>query len=289
MADSRRDIKTISSNIAVLEERMAICEEQRNICFRQLVRTLCARAGETSLESAYAELCRTVPSQMNAHKALFCKYVAGERRFSQTRLLKFPFGEGEGALAGTHGVISYVRNERGDAVFSQLSKSRRGVKAHYVTGFSAACEAVWENTSEFCIVPIANSTAGRLYSFYAMLDRYELKICDTVLVEGEDGSESTLFALAGRSIDIGVSRSVPRRFEFSVVHSGAELIGDIIAVAEMLGGRLYSVGAQPLDYDERQSRCYFAVDFDVTSPVPLALYLGLEYSGYTPIGLYLIK
>ncbi len=289
MSDSRKDIKTISNNIAVLEQRRSVCEEQLNICFRQMVRTLCMRAGELSVESAYEELCRAVPSPTNTHKVLFCKHIAGERRFAQSHLLKYPFGEGEGALPGTHGHIAYMRNERGDAAFSRLSKARRGAKAHYASSFSAACESVWENASEFCIIPIENSASGRLYSFYAMLDRYELKICDTVLIEGEDGSDGTLFALAGRNIELGTAKTAPRRFEFSVVHSSAGLMGDIIAAAAMLGGRLHSVGTQPLAYDERQSRCYFAVDFDVASPVPLSIYLGLEYSGYTPIGLYLIK
>ncbi len=288
MTDSKRAIKTACSNIELLEDRRAVCEEQLGICFNQLVRALCARAGEMNLESAYAELCRAVPTATSTHKALFCKHIALERRFAQTRRIKYPFGEGEGALPGTHGHIAYVKSERGDDAFLRLARSHRGAKAHYVQSFSEACEAVFENTSEFCIIPIENSTSGRLYSFYAMLNRYELKICDTVRIDGGNDGESTLFALAGREIEAGAS-SAARRYEFSVIHSDTEKIGEIICVAALLGGKLYSLGTQPLAYDDEQSRSYFAFDFVLESPVPFSLYLGLEYPSYTPLGLYLIK
>ncbi len=268
---------------------MAACEEQLGICLRQLVRSICAGVGEQSIADAYAELCRTAPAITPAHKAQFCRFVANERRFAQARLLKYPFGEGEGALPGTHGKIACVRNERSDEAFAQFSRTRRGSKVYYVSGFVQACEAVWENMSEFCILPIESSSSGRLYSFYAMLDRYDLKICDTVRTEGTSGEGSTLFALVGRSISAATARSQVQRFEFSVVHSGAKTVGDIIEVLSALGGTLCFVGAEPLSYDDKQSRCYFTADFDSVSPVPLAIYLALEYSGYTPIGLYTVK
>ncbi len=286
MANSKA-IQTISSNIEVLRRRLEVSEEQMTLSLKQLVHTLCAGAGEMSIESAYSEFGRL--SDTPTHKALFCRYICAERRFASSAQMKNPFGSGEGALPGTHGKIAYVRNRRGDDAFAHFSSSRRASKVHYVSSFVEACEAVWENTAEFCVIPIENNTAGRLYSFYAMLDRYELKICAVAQIEDGDGVNHTTFALAGRNVDFDPSKSTRRRFEFSVIHEDADFIGDIINVCGALGGRLYSVGTQPLPYDDVRNKYFFAVDFDVTSPVPLALYLGLEYPRYAPIGLYNLK
>lgn len=219
-----------------------------------------------------ADICTTICSQLSADELEHINL----------------FDDGEETAAGTHGRIAYVRNKRNDDAFLSFSEIVRVAKASYMPSFSDACEAVFDNRCEFCILPVENNTDGKLYSFYSMMDRYDLKICHKVEISSEDGSESIGFALVGRSVNKSLRKGARMRFEFSVVREGADFISEVLGVADALGGRISSIGTQPVLYDDKSCRCYFAIDFLGQSPVPMALYMNLEYPGYTPLGLYKI-
>ncbi len=288
MNDKLKQAHTVSSNISVFSERIEAAREQTDISLRQLAECVLDIKGG-SIERAYFEFCRMLGGGTAEQKALFCRYIAATAALPDILAERSIFGEGEDALPGTHGRIAYVRNKRGDEAYTQLAKSRRGSKAYNVASFGAACESVWENTSEFCIVPIENNTDGRLYSFYSMLDRYELKICGTVKIRDEDTSNHTVFALASRCPDTALLKSTPKRFEFAIINEDTDFVGDVIEVLRILGGRLYYVGVQPLPYDDVRRKYYFAADFTTASPIAAALYASLEYPRYVPIGVYTLK
>lgn len=288
MADIERDKSVISANIAQLDHRLDDAREQREISIGLLCDRVCRERADRGIESVYEEICGTLGSPSSEDKALICSRIGGSDFAAGVLMERNLFGDGEPAEAGTHGRIAYVRNKRNDDAFLIFSEGIKGARAHYTPTFADACEAVFDNKCEFCMLPIENNRDGKLYSFYAMLDRYELKICRITEIENEDGSEATVFALVGRSVAALRRKDVKVRLEFSVVGESAVVILEVLRAASRLGGTVSSVGTQPVPYDDRSQRIYFAIDINGVSAIHMGLYLSLEYHGYTPLGLYKI-
>ncbi len=289
MSKIKTAAQTVGENIACLARRAYIVEEQTKISYRQLLDIVFEGRAAEDIPEAYADFCHRVADVGICAKTEFCKYVCGRASFAEYLENNFLLGTAEHAAAGTHGKIALVRNDRTDAAFARFSRVARGSRAHYASSFAEACAAVSENACEFCILPIENSTDGKLYSFYAMLDRYELKICAVAELDDDGGTTSTTFALVGRSIELHMPKNAPKRLELSVICESADAISDISAACRILGGKLCSVGTQALPYDDRGSRYYFAADFSLTSPMALSLFASLEYPRFTLVGLYTRK
>ena len=289
MADYREQLKVLGENCEILNERIAFSDEQRGICVMQICESLCARGTELGVDGVYSEFMREMKNATPSDKAMLCQYICKEKQLLFEVEEKKLFGDGEKALEGTLGRIAYVKNKRSDEVFLELSRRLTDAKAYYASSFIDACELVFNNVCEFCIIPIENNNEGKLYSFYAMLDRYELKICNIVRKENEDASDSVTFALAGRGIDVPVpSEQALMRFEFSVVYEKGYALEAMISAIVALGGKISSIGTLPVPYDDKKSRCYMAVDIQNASPLPMALYMNMEYPRYIPMGLYAV-
>ncbi len=285
MTDNKK-LRIISSNLSVLRRRTKANAEQTDIVLRLLADEVGENARREGLENTYRDFCLSADIPTLEQRALFCRYMTSDTRFAALVEAAALFGNGEGAVPGTHGKVAYVRNPKVAAAYSQFAKTRRGIKAYHVSTFAQGCEAVAGNLAEFCILPMENSRDGKLYTFYSMLDKYELKICGAAEAEDEDGVGRTTFALASRRLELTSLKSAVRRFEFSVIGEDADIICDIIQAGRVLGGTLCAVGTQPLDYDEIRKKYYFAFDFKAASPLPLALFLSLEYQRYEAVGLY---
>ena len=215
--------------------------------------------------------------------------MRGDYRLNESIRLKNLYLNGDASEKGAQGQIAYVRNKRSDDAFLSFANRQRGAKPMYVGSFLEACESVFDNVCEFCILPIENSKEGKLYSFYSMIDRYELKICDVTLCETDDGSDGITFALVSRAVETGNVSNSSKRFEFSLIDEHTELLSDILLATNALGGKVISVGTQPVPYDELKTLYYFSIDFEGEGADALALYINEEYSKYTPLGLYVIK
>lgn len=285
MSGTEKDIRIIQDNISVLRTRMSGTQEQLDICIEQLTATVSGH----DAESTYRELCRAYGGPDGHARAMFCRNIASKPHFERELTKKHLFGVGESALPGTHGKVAYVRNDRNDEAFLAFSKRIQRAKAHYCHGFAEACEAVFDNVCEFGILPVANDKDGRLYSFYAMMDRYELRICDVLDIDDEDTSQKTCFALVARKVELPSNKDARCRFEFSVACDGEKLPVEIISAVDTLGGMVCHIGTQPVSYDDTGNKYYFAVDLGCFDALCIAFYLSMEYPRYTPLGLYQIK
>ena len=72
--------------------------------------------------------------------------------------------------------ISYVKNNYSDAAFMRFSSLFKLPKVAYGASFEDACESVYNAASDYCILPIENAANGKLFSFYSLIDKYDLKI-----------------------------------------------------------------------------------------------------------------
>ena len=282
-----RRIEIASSNLELLSSRAKITAEQTEISERQLVSLVCEKYSNASLADVYGKYCELLALPSIRQKMLACKYLCSQERFASGVGETVPWGDTDGAPDTVRGEVVYVRNARTDSAFESLRSRNKRVKARYATSMTDACERVWDSTSEFCLIPIENSTDGKLYSFYAMLDRYDLRICDTVSIADGQGTGEIVFALAGRRV-LGASelRSKSVVLEFSALSEDTGFISQTVRAANELGACVFSIGTQPSPDADAGNRYYFAVEFDGISPIPMVVYLALERIRYSLIGWY---
>ncbi|MBE6577627.1 MAG: hypothetical protein E7653_05770 [Ruminococcaceae bacterium] len=281
--DSKASV--LHGNISELLERERRNAEQQEICIDMLAKELFSQKGTDALKDIYSELCGALCAE---RKARACERLCSLAGQTEICLEQGVFGESEDIEKEAVGRIAYVKNRRNDDVFLSFARNVKGAKAEYVASFQDACEAVADGRCEFCIMPIENDADGKLYSFYRLLDRYDLKIQSIAKVMSDDNSQGIVFALVAGRIKVLPHERGKLRFEFSVVGEGADILTDILAAVKSLDGAVYSTATLPVEYDARSCRCYFAIDLSLDKTVPMALYLSLEYHGYTPLGLYSI-
>lgn len=288
----RHNIKAvIADNMALLRERRAVCDEQRRISLGQFVSLCCEDATLDSIYSA-SEI-------YNAAKELDGKLTCKEKIFVCQRISASPSFEcrpselfsdtngNENVPQSARGRIAYVKNKQNDDAFGAFSQSISDTRAFYASTFTDCCEAVVDNKCEYCILPIENSEGGRLYSFYSLIDKYELRICHTVRIGGAE-TEGALYALAAKNLTEPDACADALRFEFTVVSESNEYISDIIKALHHLECALHSLDTQPVEYDNQKQKCIFSVDVPSGALIPLLLYLANEHPAYTPIGVYKI-
>ena len=98
--------------------------------------------------------------------------------------------------------IAYVQNTFTDAVYLCFSKMLRRPRAAYFDSFSGVCEEVYNGICEYCILPILYDRDGKLFRFYELLEKYDLRIvcaCDLPHIE-KDGISVTRYALIRRNL-----------------------------------------------------------------------------------------
>ena len=281
--------EVLGENIHLLHKRLDATQKQISVSVEMLAEHLIEQYSDFGVDGIYSRFCELCPQSDVKNKVLFCRIMCEDPRLKESIRLKNLYLNGEAADEQTKGKIAYVRNKRSDDAFLSFATRKKGAKAVYVGSFLEACEAVFDNSCEFCILPIENSKEGKLFSFYSMIDRYELKICSVTLCETDDGSDSITFALVSRTVEAGNESQAVKRFEFSLIDENSALISDIMLATKELGGRVVSVGTQPVPYDELKNLYYFSMDFVGSGVDALALYINEEYSKYTPLGLCEIK
>lgn len=273
-------------NIRTVCKRQDAARNQIRVCAEELAALIVNSEDVGEVDEMYREFCRRAVGVGEAEKALLCKLICSREELRTSVADRNVYGNGEAPPTNAYGRIAYMRNKRSDDAFLRLSKTRKTARASYVGTFAEACEAVYNGLCEYCILPVENEREGRLYSFYSMIDRYELKICDTVTVSSEDSSESIRFALVGRRVNGTFAGNGKLRLDFSVITEAPQVVSNVISVVDAFKGKLISVGIQPVPYDLLRNTYYFCAELEKNDSVAVALYLGEEYPRCSILGLY---
>lgn len=198
-------------------------------------------------------------------------------------------GSSEPTLAGAHSKISYLKNKYNDMAFEHFSHSVANAKPDYASSFTECCENVLDGRCEFCILPIMNSSDGRLMSFYSLLDRYELKICETVNFDAENSISSIRYARVSRACKEQKERTQKNKryiFEFSVIDEGTELFAPLFEAASKASAKLICIDSLPIEYTSNMQKFYFSFSLPQSSALAFRLFVALKHPTYTPIGIY---
>lgn len=283
--NSKDAINIFCENIEEFSRRRLVADTQRVGMINELLSALVTGAADVSAAEVLESLKDILPTSTCEDRARLCMVLGASSRFGAE--MKRNSLLGEEIAAGSHGKVSLVRNSYNELAFSRFSRVITRPKEVFASSFTAACEDVYDNRCEFCILPVENSQSGRLFSFYSMLDRYELRICGACDLEAEDGSEGSVkYALVGRALPDRIPKNSFWSFEFSVIFYGGRVLSDISGVAEIFGARLTKIDSLPVEYDGRLQKYYFTFSLPETSIAAFDLFLENEYARYTAVGLY---
>lgn len=283
--NSKDAINIYCENISEFSRRHRIADAQR----RGMINELLGLFVTCSSDLGAREVCRSfrelLPESTHEDRARLCM-VLGASSYHSRGMRKDSFFDEEIA-AGLHGKVALVRNSYNELAFSRLSRIITSPKEIFSPSFISACEDVYGNSSEFCILPIENSQSGRLFGFYSMLDRYELKICAVCELDGEvDSEENVKYALVGRSHPDRIPKNSRWSFEFSVISEDGLTFSDILRVSEVFGARLTKIDSLPVVYDGGLQKYYFTFSLPEANIPAFDLFLTEEYARYTVIGMY---
>ena len=181
--------------------------------------------------------------------------------------------------------ISYQKNNYTEKAFQRFSVLLGEAKAAYAHSFPSVCEDVYNGISEYCILPIENSTEGRLVSFTRLISQFDLKIVATCDVRsGED--KTTRFALLRRGFSRWqASDGDPMYYEISGMLLDSPQPEDLFSAARLCGLTLESADVKFSEQSkEHVLHAVFLIgDGDLSA---FLLYLAMECPAVSIMGRY---
>ncbi len=294
MSDSKIDWGQIAQqNLALLSEESTIVEEEKQLLLYEFYHAHLDKAASFStaakqLLSHYygrkaAERGKKLPhSEVAKEKALLAKLLAEhytEADISNSIEYSCP--------AESSGRIAYwPSNHFSTQAFQRFTSLFDSVDTISAENFNEICEFISGDKCEFGIIPIENSTDGRLSSFYRMLDRYEFKINAICNIEDEMNESFTRFALISKKTYRFHSKKLGW-IEMSTVSANAKKIVDLIHAAECFGMQVTRLSSTPLYY--RGNACVDTITLSLPecSPLPFFIYLYLFYKDINILGLFI--
>ena len=199
---------------------------------------------------------------------------------------QFFFSEVLDGIPATTCRIAYQRNSYSDSAYLQFSKILQDPRVSYSQSFLTACEDVYNDICDYCILPVENTAEGQLNSFSRLIERYDLKIAATCEVTtGSGNAHTTRFALLARRLTTALQNGKETFFEFALPPGGTPSEAMLLTAAELCGLQLYRLNSLPSAESHRYSTHFLfrTKNADLES---FLLYLAMEAPHYDMIGIY---
>lgn len=229
----------------------------------------------------YARVCGDT-ALCSAEFAMFCVEYADiyRKRISLKALLQ----NDENEPPAEPGRTSYLKNSFTDKAYRVFSSKIRGLTAAYYQSYAAACEEVYYGRSAYVILPVYNSSDGKLISFKRMLTKYDLKISAACMIDMDEDS-TVQYVLARK----GLVFDSPEFFDAAVVLPDGVSPGAFLTACEVFGVSALLIHSVPLEYSsDSYGRHELSIQFYVKDANFSAFVLFLEASHirYSIEGLY---
>ena len=286
--DNRDDLRIHLDNLREFSLRSKNSEAQRELVLLELADILISELEQTDgeLSDVYKRFRALHEDIGNADLARFAQRLAREYETTSGGRKKLLNEDKKTVAPGSHGKIATVKNSYCEDAFAILSRTVKAPKRIYAQSFSDACEEIATSSCEFALLPIESAQNGRLFGFYSLLDRYELKIFAACLLEGEGYEDSIRYALVGKSSPDRLPRNARLTFEFSLISDSDSFPSDVLTAAAVLSASIVKIDSLPVAYDDTQRKYFFTLNVTDTVASALDIYLSCEHKGYTRIGLY---
>ena len=136
-------------------------------------------------------------------------------------------------------------------------------------------------------MPIENSANGKLFSFYSLIDKYDLKIFAVCDLEDYPSEKTTRYALVCKKTFIYQSNKKSSYVEFSLIEDESYSLKNILEAAELCGLKLYRIDTAVAPYGDLAFKFYHIFKSKEESAIPFLLYLNYKYPRYEAIGYYI--
>lgn len=279
-------IQILSKNIQVFSERKTGAQRQRRVCVQQLLEQVYNQAKPQTADVFLKQFRHAFPQSDFHDRALACLYLSQKLHPTFTFPVGLPSTATEHPAPGAHGKICLVRNRLNESAYEIFSASVVAAKSCYLSSFSEACEDVFDNRCEFGILPIENTSDGKLFGFYSMLDRYELKICAVCHLEPANSEGTVRYALIGKHLPDRIPKQAEWNFEGMIVTRIGKFPKEILDVASEFQADLIQIDSIPILYDDGLQKIYFTFQISPENAAAFHLYMSQEYARYALIGCY---
>lgn len=186
------------------------------------------------------------------------------------------------------GRIIYQKSVFTDTAYLQFAKHLNAPRASYAQSFLEACENVYNGICRYCILPLENTSEGRMISFTKLIDRFGLKIVMTCDVLGNEGTGSTRFALLQRELHTpDKNDSYEGHYLEIAFHSEmTPTLAELLTAAQLCGLTLSKIHEFPTAEDPE--RVVYHTVFQIGDALlsTFLLYLAMEVHHHIPVGIY---
>ncbi len=182
------------------------------------------------------------------------------------------------------GHTAYLSNVYSDRAFDLFSRSTPRLSAYHHPSFTAACEEVYYDRSQYCILPLYNSEDGALTSFIRLMTKYELKIHRVCDISSPDNDTTVRFALLRR----GIVPKIPTDgfLEIRLVLPEGMRIGTFFAACEATGTQIARIRTVPTSYNNDVTSLFVTFRISPANGAPLLLFLRSVLYSYSVEGIY---
>jgi len=178
-------------------------------------------------------------------------------------------------------IAYWYTNSYAKEAYSKFSKLFKSCEEKPVESFTAVCESIDDENSIFGVIPIINSTDGRLMSFYRLLDKYDLRISAVCKIDNPNGDGFTKFALVGKQLT-----NLDDKKEKTIEFSTNKAISNFVSFAEKSGGTIGEITSIPSLYGNTEQLNYISISIDHNAIYELWLYLYMFVGDADFVGLY---
>lgn len=277
---------TICENIFELNKRQQLIKEQKRLSYeflaKEFIETSTAAKSIENLLSQYADIVGKTEDAalVNFFCSIIDKIEVSQLLSENSDIDLKVFSRSDSAK------ISYVKNNHSDTAFDKFSTLFENPKVSYNATFEDICEDVYNSICDYCILPI-ESAGGKLFSFYSLIDKYDLKIFAVCDLEDGISDKHTRYALLTRK-NIYFSEPIQSSyFEFSMTVDNNYSLKNILDAAECCGLNLYRLDTMSVPYDDMTFRFYHIFKSDSANALPFIMYLNYKYPQHDSIGYYI--
>lgn len=184
--------------------------------------------------------------------------------------------------------IAYLKNTYTDTAYDTFADALPHCVPAYYSDFPGVCEALYYGRATACILPLENSSDGKLLRFYSLLTKYDLRIAGVCSVSAEDSDSATKYALLRKSVTVpGREESSELFCECRIILEEDMTLSRVLSAADAYGMALSRADSVPNGYGDGGDTYDLIFRFDEEGDLPAMLtYLYLMTPQFTLLGIY---
>jgi len=182
--------------------------------------------------------------------------------------------------------IAYVNNRFSKKAYSIFKGHIQNTKGNVYQSFNEMYDAVESGICNCCIVPIENTTDGKLLAFYSLIERFDMKISMVCDIEAEDGSERTRYALLKYHLFKPNDIYDTIYFEFSHSSSNGIELAEIIESAVLCNLTVSRIDSLPLIHNDSNFIMHTVVSGKSSDILNYLIYLSINLPQFNTLALY---